>query len=201
MRDTAPASATIRCDGCGREVSSEHLRERIARLEWASRFRPIHITTLLLAPSPSEALADAFYSPDDLPGKGSSRSLLEDLLEAGGASGEAESRLAALQSFQNGGFYFAEAVECPVPATDRFSDVLARLAPTVIRRIRHSYRPQSLILLSDELAPLAAALEGAGLDTRLLLLDSKPVSLPGADAQARARFRSQVQNLLKLAAV
>ncbi len=201
MRDTAPVSSTIRCDGCGREVSSEHLRERVTRLEWASRFRPIHITTLFLAPAPPAVLEDAFYSPEDSSGAGGSGELLEDLLDASGASGEVESRQAALTFFQRAGFYFAEAVECPVPPTDRFPEVLARLTPTVIRRVRHSYRPQSVVLLSDRLGPLAAALGSAGLDAKLLLLDSKPISLPSSDAAARARFRSQVQTLLKLTTV
>jgi hypothetical protein len=201
MRDTAPVSTTIRCDGCGREVSTEHIRQRITRLEWASRFRPIHITTLFLAPAPSAALADAFYSPEELPGNVSSHTLFGDLLEASGGNGNAESRQAALGRFQHGGFYFAEAVECPVAPEEGFPEILSRLTPTVIRRIRHSYRPQSVILLSDELAPLAAALAGAGLDARLLLLDAKPVPLPGADGESRSRFRNRVQDLLKLTIV
>lgn len=201
MPDTPFVPDTIRCDGCGREVSPAHLRERIARLEWASRFRPIRITTLFLAPAPPDALGDSFYSPENSPCDGGSHALREDLLEASGAAQEAETRQAALARFRNAGFYFAEAVECPVSSADDFPGVFQPLMPTLVRRIRHSYRPQSLVLLSEELAPLALALDGAGVDARPLLLGSKPVPLPTAEAQARARFRGQVQSLLKLANV
>jgi len=31
------------CDGCGQPASAEHIARRLQRLEWATRFRPIHI--------------------------------------------------------------------------------------------------------------------------------------------------------------
>jgi len=37
------------CDGCGQPASAEHIARRLQRLEWATRFRPIHIQALLLA--------------------------------------------------------------------------------------------------------------------------------------------------------
>src|ERR1700740_33549 len=38
----------LRCDGCGQKASEEHLTRGLRRLEWATRYRPVHIHTLLL---------------------------------------------------------------------------------------------------------------------------------------------------------
>src|SRR5271170_1398857 len=51
------------CDGCGAPADEAHLRQRIERLEMATRFRPIHIQTLLLADSPPSRVEDYFYRP------------------------------------------------------------------------------------------------------------------------------------------
>src|SRR5271165_5109971 len=50
------------CDGCGQAASAEHLAARLRRLEWATRWRPLHIQTLLLgAVAPGED-AEFIYS-------------------------------------------------------------------------------------------------------------------------------------------
>src|SRR5882724_4729003 len=36
------------CDGCGQQASSEHIAKRLQRLEWTTRYRPVHIGTVLL---------------------------------------------------------------------------------------------------------------------------------------------------------
>src|SRR5207249_10650226 len=40
-------STDLPCDGCGQAASAEHIARRLRRLEWATRFRPVHIHTLL----------------------------------------------------------------------------------------------------------------------------------------------------------
>src|SRR6202008_4702819 len=53
----------LRCDGCGQKASEEHLTRRLQRLEWTTRYRPVHIHTLLLGGfSPLEE-HDFLYSP------------------------------------------------------------------------------------------------------------------------------------------
>src|SRR5438046_9121796 len=37
------------CDGCGQTASTEHFARRLRRLEWTTRYRPVHIHTLLLS--------------------------------------------------------------------------------------------------------------------------------------------------------
>src|ERR1700689_1043208 len=50
--DFSPARMTttdiLLCDGCGQPASSEHIAKRLQRLEWTTRYRPLHIGTVLL---------------------------------------------------------------------------------------------------------------------------------------------------------
>src|SRR5258708_24143168 len=48
MNSSPLNSTALRCDGCGQLASPEHIARRLQRLEWTTRFRPVHIGTLLL---------------------------------------------------------------------------------------------------------------------------------------------------------
>ena len=52
------------CDGCGQLASAEHLARRLQRLEWATRFRPIHVQALLLSLAAPENDAEFLYNPE-----------------------------------------------------------------------------------------------------------------------------------------
>src|SRR5207253_8014232 len=41
-------SITLVCDGCGQAATAEHIARRLQRLEWTTRYRPVHIHALLL---------------------------------------------------------------------------------------------------------------------------------------------------------
>src|SRR6266571_3195402 len=41
-------SIALPCDGCGQAATAEHIARRLQRLEWTTRYRPVHIHTLLL---------------------------------------------------------------------------------------------------------------------------------------------------------
>jgi hypothetical protein len=198
MAATQVATRPIHCDGCTIQATAEHLRRRIVRLEWASRFRPIHISTLILTPMPPAALEDDFYYPGDLPREPAARALFEDLLGACGIATTAKSRESALRQFQHRGLFVAEAVECPVAPEGEtgFDELLARLTPTLARRVSFSYRPKSVLLLSDRLNRVARTLDDRS-GAELLLWKGAPVALadPSQDG-ARQRFRAQVSSLL-----
>src|ERR1700734_102518 len=51
----------ILCDSCGRPADPQHVRERIERLELATRFRPVHIRVLLIDSTPPLRPDDYFY--------------------------------------------------------------------------------------------------------------------------------------------
>jgi hypothetical protein len=193
-----PAFRPIRCDGCTLEAGPIHLRRRIARLEWASRFRPIHIATLVLAPAPPDELEDYFYFPAGMPGDPSARAFVEDVFAACGIAAEPGSREPALRAFQHRGLFVAECIECPLErgAASQFEPLLASLMPTLARRIRFSYRPKSVVLISKLLAPVAAAFATFGLGSTVLA-EGSPLDLPDpADSVARDAFRSRLSSLL-----
>ena len=194
----------IYCDGCGQEASGEHLRRRNFRLELASRFRPVRINTLILTPEPPVEVEDFFYCPEGWPKDPQARALQEVLLESCGISlSGAKSRESALRDFQQKGFYWAGCVECPTGLSgDEEFDALARqMGPTLDRRIRYSYRPRSILLISERLIGVAKALGQAKLEAWLLVRDGSPLRLPQLGENAtRGRFRADVEALLAGAA-
>lgn len=146
------------CDGCGKNVAPEHVRERIARLEWATRFRPLHMNTLLLAAAPPATPGDFFYRVENTPEPGTWGHLFAHAL-LGVLSTErfeAKTKDARLADFQRAGLYLGFVSECPI---ERPEDVLP-FADVLIRRVRFSYRPKSIVLLdhpSGLLAPILSA--------------------------------------------
>lgn len=163
----------IRCDGCGVVAAPEHLRLRVERLQLATRFRPIHIDTLILYPAPPQRAEDYFYSPahsrEDR--SASSRAFFDGVLAAAGINpddGKSEETL--LAEFQRAGFFVTECCECPMESGGISSaDLTARMAPSLLRRVQFSYKPKHILLLSSELAPLIPLFRQAGLGENLLL--------------------------------
>ena len=193
-------SKAIYCDGCGQEASGEHLRQRNSRLEWASRFRPVRINTLILAPEPPLEIEDFFYFPEGWPKDPQARALQEVLLESCGITlSGASGRESALRDFQQKGFFCADCVECPsgVSGDEEFDPLARRMLPTLERRIRYSYRPKSILLISGRLSGIARALSEAKLEARLLMLSEGPVLLPKlTESAGKAKFRADVGSLL-----
>src|SRR5881398_840720 len=72
-------AAILRCDGCGQMGSPEHIARRLRRLEWATRYRPVHIQTLLLGGVAPPQDAEFLYAPG-----GDFRGEAESLLRAVG---------------------------------------------------------------------------------------------------------------------
>ncbi|MFI5098398.1 MAG: hypothetical protein ACHQT6_10540 [Candidatus Acidiferrales bacterium] len=59
---TTPLS--LPCDGCGQSASPGHIARRLQRLEWTTRYRPVHIQGLLLGATVPEADTALLYSPE-----------------------------------------------------------------------------------------------------------------------------------------
>lgn len=190
----------IYCDGCSLEASPEHLRSRIERLEWASRFRPIRIETLFMMPAPPAAMEDFFYFPNGQPENIEARALQEDILEAAGiAAGQQGGREGQLKEFQQSGYFMTSCVECPIPFLkgEEFDALLQRMMPTLDRRIRLSYRPKAIILISEGLTSVARFLKESRPEPLLLMRGDRPVSLPkAAETASRERFRAEISSLL-----
>ena len=200
------AETLLRCDGCGLPASAKHIAARVERLELATRFRPVHINLLFVALEPPAAHEDDFYcSPESVP-------LLDSLAEALQLSTSEEAverseddhqaRAARIVEFQRRGYYLAYVSECPLPVGgDKAqtgekwdtTEVLRRLAPTLVKRIHFNYKPKHVALLGTELHPLVELLKQAGLGANLLLDAEAPFALPNpGDGASMARFRSRL---------
>jgi hypothetical protein len=77
---------------------------------------------------------------------------------------------ARLAEFQRRGHYLAYLSECPIPENGELAvSTIARLAPTLIRRIRFNYKPKHVAPLGQELFPLVDMLKVAGIGPILTL--------------------------------
>ena len=149
------------CDGCGQLASAEHIARRLQRLEWATRFRPIHIQALLLAASAPESDSEFLYSPE-APFTG----LAGDLLSGLSISTAGKSNEEVLADFQKRGLFLVYLLECPVAAGTRPAeaiDLLDRHLPQALARIRRSLKPKRALVLSQDLQPLLPQLSESAL--------------------------------------
>jgi hypothetical protein len=156
-----PVPTLLPCDGCGQLASAEHIARRLQRLEWATRFRPIHIQALLLAASAPDADAEFLYSPE-APFTG----LAGDLLSALSISTAGKSNEEVLADFQKRGVFLAYLLECPVAPGTRPAeaiDLLDRHLPQAVARIRRSLKPKRALVLSKDLQPFLPQLSETAL--------------------------------------
>jgi len=154
------------CDGCGQLVGLPHISRRLQRLEWATRFRPVHIQALLLGGIVPERDEEFFYGPQAT-FQGESRTILEAVQ----MSSEGKSSEALLNEFQRLGLALTHILECPPVPGVSSSDVEALLEkqlPAAIARIRRSLKPKRVLLFSPELAAVMDKLHQADLGCLVL---------------------------------
>lgn len=182
------------CDGCGRSVDDAHVRERIARLELATRFRPVHIGVLLVDAAPPTRREDFFYAgPLNGPRLTVGQSHFNELgkLASAAAGSTRASSESVLTEFQRRGFFLTSAVECPVDDSDELRNAVRRLAPTVLRRVQASYKPKHVALISEPTSELVETFRAAGWGERLILDDGAPFAFASIGSRlvaALARF-------------
>ena len=155
--------AILRCDGCGQLASTEHFTRRLERLEWATRFRPIHVQALLLSAAAPESDDEFFYHPQT-----TFAGMAGQILEALSLTPEAKSVGEVLTEIQKRGLVFAQVLECPVDALpDEYSgatqELLSRHLSIAIARIRRSLKPKRVLVLSSELQPFLGQLNESAL--------------------------------------
>ena len=182
----------LACDGCGQSASPEHIARRLRRLEWTTRYRPVHIGTLLLAGVSPQADQDFLYAAQF---KGEAARLLE----AVGISTTGKSAEVVLSEFQRGGFLLTHLLECPLE-TGQWEqlppeDLFQKRLPQVVTRIRRSLKPKRVVLISEAMAPLASRFSEADLGCALILDDGKPFALDPADASRAVHHFRQVLGL------
>jgi hypothetical protein len=182
----------LACDGCGQSASPEHIARRLVRLEWATRYRPVHIGALLLGSVSPLAEQDFLYS-------GKFQGAAGRLLEAMGIATPGKSPETVLSEFQRGGFFLAHVLECPLETSEEekasYQSLLAERVSQVLTRIRRSLKPKRVVLISASLAPLAARLSSAALGCPVILDHGKPFGLDSGDFSGAAGHLRQALGL------
>src|SRR5712664_2130177 len=191
MNSSPLNSTALRCDGCGQLASPEHIARRLQRLEWTTRFRPVHIGTLLLGAVAPQSDAEFIYSP-----AGAWEGEAKSLLAAAGVTLDGKSAEATLAEFQRGGFLLTHVLECPVEdgAAGSAQELIANRLPAVLSRIRRSLKPKRLIPISLALEQFLPALSAGDLPCAILLDQEKPFAL---DASAPSEGVGRLREALR----
>jgi hypothetical protein len=182
-------TAALVCDGCGQAASGEHIARRLQRLEWTTRYRPVHIHTLLLGAFSPREERDFLYAPG-----GEFRGEAAFLFDALGISTAGKAAEAVHAEFQRAGFFLTHVLECPLEGerslqADSRAALRARLA-ALATRIRRSLKPKRVMAVSEELSPVAEDILALDLGCPVLLDRGKPFRLEsGGGENSVERFR------------
>jgi hypothetical protein len=177
------------CDGCGQTASAEHIARRLRRLEWTTRYRPVHINTLLLGAFSPQEERDSLYAPgEEFHGEAAL------LLDALGISTAGKTADAVHAEFQRAGFFLTHVLECPVgrdsgQGTEAAALLAQRLQP-VATRIRRSLKPKRVVLISQALGPILEKILALELGCPVVLDNGKLFEFDGpAPTNTVARLR------------
>ena len=180
----------LKCDGCGQAGSPEHIARRLRRLEWATRYRPVHIQTLLLGGLAPREDAEFLYAPRE--GFLGEAGLL---FRAVGISHAGKAAEAVHAEFQAAGFFLTHSLECPLePGGLAEAGARAQLRqhlPAVASRIRRSLKPKRVILVTEIPPEVVQDILALDLGCEVILSDGKPFSFaPLVKEDEIARFRA-----------
>src|ERR1700681_1095460 len=192
-------TSEILCDGCGQPASPEHIARRLQRLEWATRYRPIHLHTLLLGAISPQAPADFLYSPEE-----THSGEAANLIAAAGISAAGKSADAIQSELQRRGIYLTHVLECPldVPSSgvDFLNNALITRLPPLFTRIRRSLKPKRVALISESLTPLIERFASAQLNCELALDDGRAFALDNSNPAAATAAIARFQDVLAVSA-
>jgi len=179
----AAINRPILCDSCGQPTSPEHIRERLARLELATRYRPIHIGLLLICTAPPASLVDDLYAWEQQGAGPKARDYLQGLFQCV-TSGGGNSPGGQLSELQRGGVFLSRLVECPInlnsSASGSNNENLATLyGPVLIKRIQYSYKSRQIALLAPVALGMADLLSKAGFGPQLIAA-GQGIEIPAA---------------------
>ena len=179
------SASVLVCDGCGQMASAEHVARRLKRLEWMTRYRPVHINILFLGAFSPHDEKDFLYAPGgDFHGEAAL------LLEALGISTAGKALEAVHTEFQRAGFFFTHILECPLEDGENLQTALKKRLPAVAARVRRSLKPKRVMAVTEALAPVVEDILVMDLGCPVLLDNGKPFRLethPGENGVARFR--------------
>src|SRR5882757_6234515 len=170
------SSSVLLWDGCGQTAPAEHIARRLKRLEWTTRYRPVHIQTLLLGAFSPMDERDFLYAPG-----GEFRGEAALLLDAVGISTAGKTAEAVHAEFQRAGFFLTHLLECPMEGggglpADAKAALNGRLA-ALATRIRRSLKPRRVMAIAEELAVVVDSILALDLGCPVMLDHGKPFQL------------------------
>jgi hypothetical protein len=182
------APAPIPCDSCGLPASPDHIQQRMARLELATRHRPFHIGLLLVSTAPPADFDDDIYAWEQQSASPEAHAYIQSLLACVGVAPE-KNPTAQLAELQHRGVYIARLVECPLPESAPTEDLATKYGPTLVKRIAYSYKPRQIGLLAPVAPGLAELIRASEFGERLIA-DGKGIQIPAlSDAAGLAAVR------------
>lgn len=170
-------ASVMPCDGCGQPASADHMARRLRRLEWTTRYRPVHINALLMGAFAPEDDSEFLYSGNS-PFRGEAARVLDGV----GVPHASKPPEAVLADFQRRGFLLTHVLECPLEtaangAPPILEQLLEKRISAVFSRMRRSLKPKQVVLLSDGLGPLTNLFVKQDLDCALVLDRGRPFLL------------------------
>jgi hypothetical protein len=195
-------STDLRCDGCGQTASSVHIARRLRRLEWATRYRPVHIHTLLLSAVAPRDDAEFLYAPG-----GEFRGEAGGLLTAVGISTRGKAPADIHGEFQAAGFFLTHLLECPVETLERqvgsegqtgstapeLTTLLCEHLPSVVSRIRRSLKPRRVILITEVPSDVVQDILSMNLGCPVVLDQGRPFRFgPSTEGVGLSRFQEML---------
>jgi len=182
----------LRCDGCGQVASPEHVARRLRRLEWATRYRPVHISSLFLGAFSPREEDEFLYAPG-----GKFAGEAGQLLRALQIAAEGKTAEAIHTEFQRASYFLTHVLECPLEDEHGNAGEKARLLqehlPKLASRIRRSLKPRRVILVTKALAPIVQNLLMLGLGCPVILDDGKPFEFCSRGSEGGfSRFRQKL---------
>ena len=134
-----------------------------------TRYRPVHVQTLLLAPaSPADEREYLYCVTGDFLWEGGA------ILKALGLQTPDRSVEETLAAFQRSGYLIAYVLECSIEdSAARFAALEGRL-PNMLARIRRSYQPKRIVVVGQELAACVTQITAAGLGAAVILQRGRP---------------------------
>jgi hypothetical protein len=177
--------ALLTCDGCGQPASLEHFARRLQRLEWSTRYRPVHMQALLISAVSPLSNEEFLYSP-----AGEYQGEAAQLLDAIGILHRDRPADAVLTEFQRRGLYLTHMLECPMEFGVGDKVELATLLDirfnAVCAKIRRSFKPKRLVILSRGLRSITHRFAASDLGCPVELdAGKKPFNLENVDSAAR----------------
>jgi hypothetical protein len=179
-------SRDLICDGCGQTASAEHIARRLQRLEWTTRYRPVHINALLLGAFSPQREDDFLYAPG---GKFSGEAAA--VLDAVGISTLGKTADTVHAEFQRAGFFLTHILECPAEESSGTSNkalLTARLQAVAVR-IRRSLKPKRVVLVSKALEPVLDEILALDLGCPIITDSGRPFDLDALGEEKGARLR------------